>query len=595
MCIKNKLLIVVSAFLVLHPVIYAEDISLNVQEMSHIDQSVIGGFDDVWGWYDAANAKYYALACNPHNNNGGLAIIDATDPEFPIVLGLSYHGTPRWAVDVKIVGDYAYVASQRTANFSEIWIYDLQYAVLHPNSPPQWWLKLDDEGTGDVLIDNCHTLFATEDYLFLAESNVGPEEEREVAILSLQNPQSPTFLRTWARADFDAAFGWPHAVYAQGTTAYVFDFGGGTYQVDFNPQTGAVEHWEKIWYNPERGDVKNEFPHVPPYFRCDPTNPKRPFSHSGWLTQDGQYIIVADEHATGTADCQPTWAPCLRIFNLDQFYEPQNPDTRVISLANAFDIIWNGAAGADQYVIGPEAIDFATEPYGDATPCPFGGCLGPPPNYFDMGMHQPLIKGRLAFLSWYARGLQVLDLSQINTTGNPIFHAGYFDHSTGTDGDWIQEAYGVYPFSPDGYIYVSGAQGLYIYRYGYTGTLAENTTWRGDVYVYDALTVPSNIALTIEPGTDIHMFGDAVINVNGFLDVNGTVSDSVRFFALGPNPQPGDWQEIHFLNGSGGTLQYCAIRHAVIGIEMEDFSDVEMDNCLIKSNRLRESTLAKMR
>jgi hypothetical protein len=590
MCARENLLIVVTFSILLCPAAHSVDISLNVQEMGHLNETVVGGLADVWGWYNSQDGRYYALICG----RGDLEIVDATDPQNSSLIGSSQYGLNPDAVDVKVVGNYAYVASQRGGDLSSIWIYDLQYAVDNPNSPPQWWLTLDDEGAGNVLIDNCHTLFATEDYLFLAEGNYS-DAVREVAILSLQDLTSPSVLAIWGDNASEPDFVWPHAVYARGTTAYIFDYSEGTYKVDFDGETGDILYWEKIWYDTQRGNVRNT-PEGDPHgnYDCGPGEPKRAWSHSGWLTEDGNYVVVADEFPGGWEDCQPKYTPCLRIFNLDQFYEPQDPDEEVISLANAFDIIWNGTAGPDQYVIGPAAIDQATEQYGDATPCPIGDCLypGPDPEYFHMGIHNPVVKGRLAFLAWYARGLQVLDISNIAD----IRHAGYADHGTGTDGDWINEAYGVYPFSPDGYIYVSGTQGLYIYRYGYTGTLAENTTWRGDVYVYETLTVPANVTLTILPGTKVHMFPGSSILVTGTnsnLTANGTEADSVYFFALGPNPQPGDWLGIHFLNGSAGTLQYCAIRHAVIGIEMEDFSDVEMDNCLIKSNRLRESTPPK--
>jgi len=557
----------------------AIDSDWNVQEMAYIPQTSIGELDDVWGWYNAQNSKYYALACNWAFETGGMVIVDATDPVSPLVVGTAYHGASRNAVDVKVVGDYAYVASQETDdNISEIWIYYLPDVVIDPSRAPVNVLELIDDGSGDVPLHNCHTLFATDDHLFLLESHSTAEDDPyEVAVLSLANPAAPVVLDVWDISDFDPAFTWPHAAYVRGTTAYIFNFKGGVYQVEFNGGTGQIISWKKIWYDTERGDVQNSQPHG--FYACDPNRPKLPWTHSGWLTEDGAYILIADEHPGDVGVCQDNMTPCLRIFDVDKFYVPQNPDNAVVPLANAFDILWNSTTGVDEYFIGPGNIDAQ----GANTPCPMGDCLYPAaiPNYFSMGIHNPAVRGRLAFIAWYARGLQVLDITDISD----IKHAGYFDHGTGLGGNWYSEAYGVYAFSPDGYIYVSGSQGLYIYRYGYTGLLEQDATWSGDIYLYETLTVPTDHRLEIAPGTTVYMFKDALLKINGKLVVNGTASNSVNFIVLGGNPQPGDWQGIYVEQNAACTLSYASITKADIGLEMRNNSQVYISNSNINNNK----------
>jgi hypothetical protein len=257
-----------------------------------------------------------------------------------------------------------------------------------------------------------------------------------MAIFSLANPADPVRLKVWDQNDFDAGiYGWPHSVYAKGTTAYLFNNAGifnegGVYQVNFNGATGVIENWKKIWYDDERGDVYNDrVRHNPElYFDCDNGDPLplKPYTHSGWLTEDGGYILVADEHPEGSYNCQDNFTPCLRIFDVNDFYVPQSPDYELKHPVNAFDIVWNTETEQDDYLIGATAINQVL-----STPCPIGECnfnseigFWPEPNFMAMGIHDPFVKGRLAFIAWYERGIQVLDLKDINSQNHPIYQAG---------------------------------------------------------------------------------------------------------------------------------------------------------------------------
>ncbi len=571
----------------------AYDDSLNVQEIARIPDDSIGGLYDVWGWFDATNSEYYALLCN-HSESGGLILVETTDPFSPNVIGVLFDAGLRHAADVKVAGDYLFVASEieDANNPSEIWIFDIPEAIENPSSGPEKVLTLfDGISHGDTIpLNNCHNLFATDEYLFLAE--YGSEEgytDYEVAVLDISNPASPSLLTIWDQTDFDSTFIYPHDIHVRDTTAFVFCFGeepgwfygGGIFKVEFSRSTAEVQSWKKIWYDSFRGDVRNLDPWGT--FDCGEqgTIAKTPSTHSGWLTDDGQYLVVADE--TGylglCPDVRAEIAQCLRIFDVDDFYLPGSPDT--VAPVNAFDIIWDETAGEDLYIIGASAIDNQAP---SETPCPGEDCVGgsPPPSFTSLGVHNPHVKGNLLFNAWYARGLQILDITDINN----IQHAGYYDHETGSSGNWYQEAFGVYPYSPDGYIYVSGSQGFYLYRYGYTGVLDTNATWAGDIYIYDTLTVADTVRLVIDSGTKLYMFENALFKIEGTVVANGTSSDSVKFIALGGDPQPGDWQGIYVEQNAACTLKYVSITNAQNGLEMRDSSSVLLVHSNISDNSL---------
>ncbi|HBZ00871.1 MAG TPA: hypothetical protein DEO84_06060 [candidate division Zixibacteria bacterium] len=592
----------------LAPMAFGVDISMNMQEMSHISQGTVGALWDICGWYDSQHEKYYVLTGDPDTLTGGMTIVDATDPSNPIFIGKAVDhndSNPPTVNDIEVVGDYAYVTSRLSDNGyypPKLWIFYLPVVVQNPDTTnPINILAFNDFATDPrvVPLGDAETIFANDDYLFINELTAFADDSLEVAIFSLENPEDPVRLIVWNQSDFDTGiYGWPHSVYALGTTAYLFNSAGGNYQggvykVEFNGITGEIQSWKKIWYDGERGDISDTLTdRNNRYYNCnaypDPPLPKKPFTHSGWPTADGNYLLVADEHPTGRHVCQDNFAPCLRIFSVNDFYIPQNPDTMTVHPVNAFDIIWNPVNGLDQYIIGPSNIDLIP-----STTCPTGDCLWPvdddtfpvpEPNYMAMGIHDPFVKGKLAFIAWYERGIQVIDLKDIGAYGNPIYQAGYYDHDVGPNSAWHEEAFDVYPYSPDGYIYQGDGQGLYIYRYGYTGNLATNTTWSGDVYIYNTLTVPSGITLTIQPGTKIYAYKDATLYIQGTLNANGTASDSVKFICLGGNPQPGDWYGIYVDTAATCSLSYCTVRYANYGVECRNNSHITVLHSDISNN-----------
>ena len=133
------------------------------------------------------------------------------------------------------------------------------------------------------------------------------------------------------------------------------------------------------------------------------------YVHSGWPTEDGRHVFVHDEldelYGTGTGEVRTL----VRVFDLA---DPGAP---------ALATTWSGSTAA---------ID-----------------------------HNGYVRGNRYFMSNYARGLTVLD---ITSPADPV-EVGYFDTYTIDDGARFTGAWGVYPFLPSGNILISDMPGgLYV-------------------------------------------------------------------------------------------------------------------------------------
>ena len=129
-------------------------------------------------------------------------------------------------------------------------------------------------------------------------------------------------------------------------------------------------------------------------------------------------------------------------------------------------------------------------------------------------------------------------------------------------------------------------------------------TWTADkpYVIYKALLVDSLATLTINPGTTIYMHRGVWFGVKGTLIVNGTKENPVIFRGdrmdvsnyAPPVPYdeiPGQWEEIRFMNGSKGKLNYAIIRNGQFGLvagvlDKEEKAELEMSNCKIYNHAI---------
>ncbi|MCX5754237.1 MAG: S8 family serine peptidase [Candidatus Krumholzibacteria bacterium] len=125
------------------------------------------------------------------------------------------------------------------------------------------------------------------------------------------------------------------------------------------------------------------------------------------------------------------------------------------------------------------------------------------------------------------------------------------------------------------------------------GTIWEDTTWSGVVYLSGDIVVYDNVTLTIDPGTVIYVAPEdnanlyhdperIAIGVCGTLNANGTAENPILFKSLSDEPLPGDWCGIGFARETAtGSLSHCDIRDAVYGVESK--VTIAMHGCRISN------------
>lgn len=116
-------------------------------------------------------------------------------------------------------------------------------------------------------------------------------------------------------------------------------------------------------------------------------------------------------------------------------------------------------------------------------------------------------------------------------------------------------------------------------------TVVRDTTWQQgglDKLVYDTLTVPQGVTLTLEPGVTLYLHDHAFIAVYGTLQLRGTAEAPVRllgdrtdkiFDNLYYRDMSAQWGGIRFYPGSSASLfDYADIRGMTTGIVLEQDS-----------------------
>jgi choice-of-anchor B domain-containing protein len=222
----------------------------------------------------------------------------------------------------------------------------------------------------DALVTRAHNCFIdrSSDILYLA----GPAGNA-LRLLSIENPVEPTFILNFDEVNY------VHDLFVRNDTAYLNAANQGLLVVNFadplNPvQLGSLD-----------------------------TYPDQGYNHSGWLTEDGNTYVFADE-TTGMR---------MKVCDVSDL-----TDIEVLSLFNS------------------EANDYTVP-------------------------HNLQIKGDLVYVSHYNDGLQVFDISN---PSNPV-RVAYYDTFYGDDSYPFNGAWGVYAFLPSGRVLISDrTSGLYLFE-----------------------------------------------------------------------------------------------------------------------------------
>ena len=375
----------------------------NVDLLAHVaDRMASARGADIWGFVDLNSNREYAIV----GYSTGTAIYDVTDPEDPREIDFIDGQSTTWR-DIKVYqawdtadsrwNAYAYITADNATD--GLFIIDLSGL---PHRVSQIGYASDFSAAHNVYLT--HTDFGTglsltgdTPILVLAGSN---RSDGRLRNYSLADPTSPAFIGTPATPAgqpgndrlymHDAAS--MIVTDSRKDTQCVNAAGSPYCEVLFDFNEGTVDIW----------DVTN--PATParlsrtPYTNAD-------YVHSGWWSEDKQYMFVQDETDERDRGLRTT----LRSFSISNLTAPTLAGT------------WTGPTSA---------ID-----------------------------HNGFVRGNRYYMSNYARGLTILDISD---PASPTL-AGRFDTYPSSDGVGFPGAWGTYPFLPSGNVLISDIDsGLYV-------------------------------------------------------------------------------------------------------------------------------------
>jgi choice-of-anchor B domain-containing protein len=452
--------------------------------------------NDIWGHVDLNDGSEYALL----GLRNGISVINVTDPTNPVEVGTIPGQSSTWR-DVKVYQyydhnlkvwrAYAYATVDGVADF--VTIIDLNHL---PNTVSLAEKNIEVRNAHNVYISNVdHTLNIaqanTTPTLQLIGSNVSGGA---FVNFSLEDPKTLTAL-----TQQHSGLGYTHDGASltitddrktndcqnEGPNCTVF--------IDFNEK--EIKLWDitdansvSLLGNAQYDDVIKEFQYI----------------HSGWGSEDQNYIFVHDEFDEKKAGINTT----VRIFSIEDLNNPQQVGQ------------WTGPT---------RSID-----------------------------HNGFVRGNRYYMSTYERGLSVLDIT------DPVVpvEVGHFDTFTPSDNANFNGAWGAYPFLPSGNILVSDfGGGLYILKDNtllsnqgsFAFTSAEIGAEQGTEL---SITIPRNavaasatsvsVSYEIIPGSAIA--GDDYTAVSGTLSWQASDDQAKTInIPIAPASSPDELQEMFFV------------------------------------------------
>jgi len=375
----------------------------NIDLLAHVtDRSRGARGADIWGFVDLNTNREYAIM----GYSTGTAVYDVTDAENPREVGFADGQTTTWR-DIKIYqfwnagaerwNAYAYVTADNASD--GLFVIDLSEL---PHRVSRVAYASDFREAHNVYITKTDfttglALTADSPVLIIAGSN---NSDGRFRTYSLANPAAPVFLTAPATPPGQAG----------GDRLYMHD-AASMIVTDARKNTqcanaAASDYCDVLFdFNESTVDIWDV---------TDPSNPVRlshvPYSnsrytHSGWWSEDKQYVFVQDELDERDRGLVTT----LRVFSISDLRNPTLAGT------------WTGPT---------RAID-----------------------------HNGFVRGNRYYMSNYSRGLTVLD---ITNPARPAL-AGRFDSYPSSDGVGFPGAWGTYPFLPSGNVLISDIDsGFYV-------------------------------------------------------------------------------------------------------------------------------------
>ena len=358
---------------------------------------------DIWGHVDLNNNNEYAIM----TTYNGATIFDVTNPEAPVEVGSIAGVDSSWR-DVKVYQyydqvieqwkAYAYVTSERSRTGTADYV-----TIIDLNSLPNSVSLVEK----NKVVSKAHNIYITNiDYtLNIALPNTTPSLQLIGATSrggAFQNYSLSDPATLVASSGNYFGNGYTH----DGSSLSIDDQraindcniteGACTVFIDFN------ENELKLWNISDQNNVSKlgevSYSDVPS---------SQQYIHSGWGTEDKQFILLHDEFDENKGGLNTT----VRIFSIEDLNTPVQVGQ------------WTGET---------KAID-----------------------------HNGFVRGNRYYMSNYTRGLTELDITDPTT---PI-EVGFFDTFPTNDDASFNGAWGVYPFLPSGNILISDINGgLYVLK-----------------------------------------------------------------------------------------------------------------------------------
>ncbi|MDJ0794984.1 MAG: choice-of-anchor B family protein [Woeseiaceae bacterium] len=375
----------------------------NVDLLAHVsDRTPSARGADIWGFIDLNTHREYAIM----GYSRGTAVYDVTDPENPLEVGFVDGQSTTWR-DIKVYqfwnssdsrwNAYAYItADNANDGLFIVDLTDLPHRISRVNYTSDFtaahnvYLSRTDFSTG-------LSLTGESPILILAGSN---RDDGRFRSYSLNNARAPSFI---ARPGTPAGQPGSDRLYMHDAASMLVTDSRKDSQC---VNASASAYCDVLFdFNESTLDI---------WDITDPANPVRlsrtpygnaGYSHSGWWSEDQQYVFLQDELDERDRGLVTT----LRAFSISDLRNP--------TLAGS----WTGPT---------TAID-----------------------------HNGFVRGNRYYMSNYARGLTILD---ITNPASPT-QAGRFDSYPTGDGVGFPGAWGTYPYLPSGNILISDIDsGLYV-------------------------------------------------------------------------------------------------------------------------------------
>ncbi len=306
-----------------------------------------GEASDVWGYFDETTGKEYAIV-GFIGNVTGIHIVDVSDPTNPLQVAIM-DSIPGF--DVKIWRNYVYTVTGSPIDSGAI------VDISNPAAP--------------AVVG----AFPSSHNIFIDQYGYMYSEEPGLRIFSLSDPLNPALIWRSGNAGHDAAV----------ICNRLYDFHGFV----------ATNIY----------DVTN--PEIPQLLGTIGESPMLQFHHSGWPSEDGNYLFICDELGANSNS-----RPDITVWDISDLSNPQ----------------------------------FITS-FNDE----------------NARVHNLYVIGDYAYVSYYAAGFRVFRISD----PTQLIVVDEFDTSPSVVGrEALDGAFGVYPFTRSGNIYVSDLEtGLFIFSF----------------------------------------------------------------------------------------------------------------------------------